>query len=45
MAFTKVADDRHFHPVRDYLNSLPEWDGKKRVETVFIKYLLADDTE
>lgn len=24
VAFTKVADDRHFHPVRDYLDSLPE---------------------
>ncbi len=45
VAFTKVADDRHFHPVRDYLNSLPPWDGKKRVETAFIKYLQADDTE
>lgn len=45
VAFTKVADDRHFHPVRDYLNSLPAWDGVKRVEDVFIKYLQADDTE
>lgn len=45
VAFTKVADDRHFHPVRDYLDSLPEWDGVKRVEDVFIKYLQADDTE
>ena len=45
VAFTKIADDRHFHPVRDYLNSLPEWDGTKRVEDLFIKYLKADDTE
>jgi predicted P-loop ATPase len=45
VAFTKVADDRHFHPVRDYLDSLPEWDGVKRVEDVFIRYLQADDTE
>jgi len=45
VAFTKVADDRHFHPVRDYLDSLPEWDGVKRVEDLFIKYLQADDTE
>ena len=45
VAFTKVADDRHFHPVRDYLNSLPAWDGVKRVEDLFIRYLQAEDTE
>ena len=45
ISFTKVADDRHFHPVRDYLDSLPEWDGEKRVEDIFIRYLQADDTE
>lgn len=45
VAFTKVADDRHFHPIRDYLNALPVWDGVKRVESLLIKYLQADDTE
>ncbi len=45
VAFTKVADDRHFHPVRDYLDSLPPWDGITRVEDIFIKYLKAEDTE
>jgi putative DNA primase/helicase len=45
VAFTKVADDRHFHPVRDYLDALPAWDGIKRVDDLFIKYLEADDTE
>jgi putative DNA primase/helicase len=45
VAFTKVADDRHFHPIRDYLDSLPPWDGITRVEDIFIKYLKADDTE
>lgn len=44
VAFIKAADDRHFHPVRDYLNSLPEWDGIERVEDLFIRYLQADDT-
>lgn len=44
VAFTKAADDRHFHPIRDYLNSLPEWDGIERVEDLFIRYLQADDT-
>ncbi len=45
VAFAKIADDRRFHPIRDYLNALPAWDGVKRVEDIFIKYLKADDTE
>lgn len=45
VAFTKIADDRRFHPIRNYLDSLPAWDGTKRVEDVFIKYLKADDTD
>ena len=45
VAFIKTADDRHFHPVRDYLDSLPPWDGVSRVENLFIDYLKADDTE
>ena len=44
VAFMKIADDRHFHPVRDYLDGLPEWDGIERVEDIFIRYLQADDT-
>jgi len=44
VCFTKVADDRRFHPVRDYLNSLPPWDGVERVPTLFTRYLQADDT-
>ena len=45
VSFTKVADDRRFHPVRDYLDSLPAWDGKKRIDYILIKYLSADNTE
>lgn len=33
-----------FNPVRDYLNAL-KWDGIKRVNTFFIDYLGAEDTE
>ena len=44
VAFTKAADDRHFHPIRDYLDALPAWDGVPRVADLFIKYLQADDT-
>jgi len=42
--FTKVAEDRRFHPVRDYLKSLPPWDGECRVEMLFIRCLQAEDT-
>ena len=45
VAFAKVADDRSFHPVRDYLQGLPPWDGKKRVETILINCLEAEDNE
>lgn len=44
VAFTKAADDRRFHPIRDYLDALPVWDGVSRVDDLFIKYLKADDT-
>ena len=45
IAFDKVTTDRHFHPIRDYLNGLPTWDGNTRVEDLFIKYMEADDTD
>ena len=41
----KVADDRAVHPVREYLETLPEWDGIPRLDTLLIDYLGADDTE
>ena len=43
VAFTKVADDRRFHPIRDYLQALPEWDGTHRVENLLIDYFGAED--
>lgn len=43
-ALTTVALERQFHPVKDYLNSLPEWDELPRVETLLIDYLGATDT-
>ncbi len=42
--FTKTAEDRRFHPVRDYLDALPAWDGKKRIETLLVNCLQAEDT-
>ena len=44
VCFTKAADDRRFHPIRDYLGALPPWDGQLRVETLFSRCLQADDT-
>lgn len=45
VAFDKVVTDRHFHPIRDYINELPEWDGIKRVDDLFIKYMQAEDSD
>ena len=44
IAFDEVVSKRKFHPIKDYLESLPEWDGEERVETLFIDYLGAADT-
>lgn len=43
IAVTKVADDRSYHPIRDYLRDLPEWDGIDRADTMLIDYFGADD--
>lgn len=43
IAVTKVADDRSYHPIREFLDALPEWDGIDRVDTLLIDYLAADD--
>lgn len=44
IAVTKVTDDRSYHPIHDYLNSLPPWDGECRVDTLLVDYLGAADT-
>lgn len=43
-ALLAVASERAYHPVREYLCSLPEWDGTKRVETLLIDYFGAEDS-
>lgn len=45
IAVTKVSDDRSYHPIRRYFESLPQWDGVKRVDTLFIDYLGAENNE
>ena len=44
VAFTKVVEDRHFHPLREWLDALPEWDGTVRLENLYIDCLGAKDT-
>ena len=43
IAVTKVTDDRSYHPIREYLNGLPPWDGVERTETLLSIYLGAED--
>lgn len=43
-AVTKAVDDCSYHPIRDFMKSLPEWDNVKRVDTLLIDFLGADDT-
>lgn len=42
-AFMQEAERQSIHPVREYLDGL-EWDGVKRVDTLLIDYLGAEDT-
>lgn len=44
IAVTKVVDDRSYHPIREFFSSLPEWDGVKRVDTLLVDYLGAEDS-
>ena len=43
IAVTKVADDRSYHPIREYFEQLPAWDKTPRADTVLIRYLGAKD--
>lgn len=43
-AVLAVAAEKAYHPIKDYLESLPDWDGKPRVETLFIDYFGASDS-
>ncbi len=45
IAVAKVTDDRSYHPIREYLDALPEWDKVPRVDTLLIDYLGADDNK
>lgn len=43
-ALQEVTQDNKFHPVREYLIGLA-WDGECRLDTLFIDYIGAEDTE
>ena len=43
VALTTVADERSYHPIREYLAHLPPWDGVPRVDTLLIDYLGSPD--
>lgn len=43
IAVAKAADDRSYHPVKEFLNSLPKWDQVPRADTLLVDYLGAVD--
>ena len=43
-ALLRAADQRGFHPVRDYVSRLQGWDEVPRVDTLLVDYLGAEDT-
>lgn len=42
-AVLAVATERAYHPIKEYLDNLPKWDGVTRVENLLIDYFGADD--
>lgn len=42
-ALIAVAAERAYHPIKEYLNALPEWDRIERLDTLLIDYLGAED--
>lgn len=45
IAVSKVTDDRSYHPIKEFLASLPEWDEIQRVDTLLVDFLGAVDNE
>ena len=43
-AVLAVAAEKAYHPIKEYLEALPDWDGTPRVEALFIDYFGAADT-
>ncbi len=43
VAVAKITDDRRYHPIKEYLSALPEWDGIERVDTLLVDYFGSED--
>jgi predicted P-loop ATPase len=43
-AVLAVAAERAYHPIKEYLDNLPKWDGVARVETLLTDYFGAADS-
>lgn len=43
-ALIAVASERAYHPVKEYLDNLPDWDGTNRIDTLLSVYLGAEDS-
>lgn len=44
-ALVAVASERAYHPVKEYLDNLPDWDGVNRLDTLLLDYLGAEESE
>ena len=42
---THYQNRNAFHPVKNFFEGLPHWDGEHRAETLFAKFLGAEDSE
>lgn len=40
----EFSNKNSFHEVKEFFQNLPKWDGTPRAETLFVKFLRADDT-
>ena len=43
-AVMSVSNNRRFHPIQEYLESLPDWDGIERIDSLLINYFAAEAT-
>ena len=43
-AIIRIGQENSFHPIKDILDKLPEWDGEERVESLFVDYIGAEDS-
>lgn len=44
-AFNKILNENRFNPIIDFLEALPEWDGKKRIDTLLHDLLGAEKSD